>query len=79
MWSSGTVVYRVHIDGVWVGWIGDGREWRGWHYGGRRWWAAWRQDGDTAARWSSDLEYRTRAAALAALLERVTGRGGRCG
>lgn len=69
--SGGTVAYRVHVDGRWVGWVGDGRAWRGWRHGGRRWWACWREDGDTAARWSTDLEYGTRAAALAALTGRL--------
>lgn len=68
MHAGGTVTYRVLVDGRWVGWVGDGREWRGWGYGGRRWWACWREDGDAAARWSTGLDYRTRAAALTALL-----------
>jgi hypothetical protein len=34
-------------------------------------WAAWRQDGDTAARWSTDLDYRTRVDALTALLGEI--------
>lgn len=72
LWSGGTVIYRVTVDGTWVGWIGDGRAWKGWRYGGRRWWACWRQDGDTAARWSSNLDYPTRTAARVALLARIT-------
>jgi len=70
-WSGGTVVYRVTVDGTWVGWIGDGRAWKGWRFGGRRWWACWREDGDTAARWSSNLDYRSRTAARLALLIRI--------
>lgn len=69
--AGGTVTYRVHIDGRWVGWVGDGREWRGWRYGQRRWWACWRQEGDTAARWNSDLTHPTRRAALVDLTDQV--------
>jgi hypothetical protein len=69
--SGGVMVYRVNVDGRWIGWVGDGREWRGWRYGGRKWWACWREDGDTAARWNTDLTCATRKAALAALLEQV--------
>jgi hypothetical protein len=70
-WLGGTVLYRATLHGRWVGWIGDGRPWRGWGYGGRRWFACWRQDGDNAARWSSELEYPTRTAALTALLQHI--------
>lgn len=70
-WLGGTVIRRVLLDGQWIGWVGDGRRWRGWGYGGRRWFACWRQDGDTAARWCSELDYLTRKAALAALLDHV--------
>ena len=68
MHAGGEVTYRVFVADRWVGWIGDGREWRGWRYGGRRWWACWRQDGDTGARWNTELEFGARAAACAALL-----------
>lgn len=71
-WSGGTVRFRVTVDGTWVGWIGDGRAWKGSHYGARRWWACWRQNGDTAARWSSNLDYPSRTAARVALLARIT-------
>ncbi|MDQ3404675.1 MAG: hypothetical protein M3548_15005, partial [Actinomycetota bacterium] len=64
--------YRVLIDGVWVGWVGDGRHWRGWGYGGRRWWSCRRHDGDTAARWNSHLGHTTRASALTALLAEIS-------
>lgn len=67
--ATGHVTYAVEVDGQQIGWVGDGRPWRGWRWGGRRWWACWRQDGDTAARWSTDLDYPTRVAALTALLE----------
>lgn len=70
--SGGTVAYRVLVAGQWVGWIGDGRPWRGWRYGGRRWWACWREDGDNAARWSTDLDYLSRRTALTALLSHAT-------
>jgi hypothetical protein len=56
-WLGGTVIYRATLNGRWVGWIGDGRIWRGWRYSGRR--------------WSSELTYRTRTAAIAALLDRI--------
>ena len=68
---GGTVTYRVVLGDRWVGWIGDGRPWRGWRYGSRRWWACWREEGDTAARWNSDLVHPTRRDALAALLARI--------
>ncbi len=73
MASGGTVVYRVLLDGRWIGWVGDERPWRGWRYGARKWWACWREDGDTAARWNSfdSKPHATRAAALADLLGRV--------
>lgn len=71
MHAGGTVGYRVYLGGRWVGWVGDGREWHGWRYGGRRWWACWREDGDAAARWNTDLEHGSRAAAIAALLDQV--------
>lgn len=66
--GGGTVAYRVLVAGRWVGWVGDGRPWRGWRYGGRRWWACWREDGDDAARWSTDLDYVSRRTAVVALL-----------
>jgi hypothetical protein len=72
MHEGGTVTHRVLLDGRWVGWVGDGRPWRGSTWGGRRWWACWREDGDTGARWSPGLDYLTRTAALAALIEQVT-------
>ncbi|MET9231420.1 hypothetical protein [Lentzea sp. NPDC003310] len=67
----GTVIYRVTVDGTWIGWIGDYRDWKGWRYGGRRWFACWRQDGDTAARWYRN-ELPTRTAARNALITRTT-------
>jgi hypothetical protein len=70
-WPGGTVIYRATLDGRWVGWVGDGRIWRGWRYSGRLWFACWRQDGDPAARWCSELAYRTRTAAITALLDRI--------
>ena len=69
-----TVTYRVLLDGVWIGWVGDGREWRGYRYGGRKWWAAWRQDGDPYARWNTGgITCSTRTEALSALLSVVKG------
>lgn len=70
--AGGTVTYRVYLGDRWVGWVGDGREWRGWRYGARRWWACWRETDDTAARWNSDLTHPTRRAALADLAAHVT-------
>lgn len=75
MHAGGSVTYCVHIGGRLVGWVGDGRQWRDYGYGGRKWWACWRESGDTAARWSTDLDHPTRAAALAALVERVEANG----
>jgi hypothetical protein len=72
MHGGGTGAYRVLVAGRWVGWVGDGRPRRGWRYGGRRWWACWREDGDNAARWNTDLDYRSRRTALTALLSYVT-------
>lgn len=69
--SGGEVAYRVEVDGRPLGWIGDSRPWRGHRYGGRKWWATWREDGDAAARWDTDLDYPTRSAAVAALLAEV--------
>lgn len=67
--TGGTVRYRVHLDGEWIGYVGDGREWRGSRYGGRRWWAAWRQDGDAYARWNTGgITCSTRTEALSDLL-----------
>ena len=71
MHGGGEVAYRVTVNGRWVGWVGDGREWRGWRFGSRRWWACWREDGDTAARWNSDLVHTSRRAAVDNLLTRV--------
>jgi hypothetical protein len=62
------------VIGGW-GWVGDGREWRGRRYGARRWWACWREDGDEWARWNTDLEHGSRAAALAALLDQIATAG----
>ena len=81
MHSGGTVAYRVLLaDGTsagrWIGWVGDGRAWRGWRYGTRQWWACWREHGDTAARWSTDLTYPTSTAAVADLLAHITPAGG---
>jgi len=58
--SGGTVSHRVYLGGLWIGWVGVGREWKG-----------WREDGDTAARWSPGLAHRTCTAALAALIEQI--------
>ncbi|WP_157115800.1 hypothetical protein [Nocardia puris] len=64
------MVYAAHVDGRRIGWVGDERAWRGHRFGGRRWWAAWREDGDTAARWNTgDHPLRTRAEAVAALTQ----------
>ncbi|OLT03207.1 hypothetical protein BJF90_26390 [Pseudonocardia sp. CNS-004] len=69
MHAGGTVTYLVmDRNGSMVGMLGDGRDWKGWRYGGRRWWACWRQEGDQAARWSTDLDYPTRKGALYALV-----------
>jgi hypothetical protein len=64
MHAFGSVTYRVHLDGQWIGWVGDVRHWMGDHYGIRRWWATWRQDGDPYARCTSD-DLPTRRQALA--------------
>jgi hypothetical protein len=71
--AGGTVTYRVTLDGRWVGWVGDCREWRGWRFGGREWWACWREDGDGAARWNSfgTHSFATRKHAVAELVSRA--------
>jgi hypothetical protein len=60
--------FRVIVDGYPVG---DGCERCGSHYRCRRRWATWGQEGASTARWSTDLEHRTRTAARTALLARV--------
>lgn len=72
MAAGGTVSYEVYVGGRWIGWVGDERPWLGHTHGGRRWWFAWRQEGDSAAR-ANGTGYRTRAAALDALLDVVGG------
>lgn len=71
LWYSGTVAVRVEVDGRRIGWVGDGRLWRGHRWGARRWTCCHREEGDTAARWNPDgeLPYRSRAAAVRALLD----------
>lgn len=60
--TGGTVLFRAHLNGRWVGWVGDSRKWRGHRYGARRWWACHRQDGDRYARGRVD-DLATRKAA----------------
>lgn len=72
MASGGTVAYTANVGGRWVGWVYDERPWLGHCHGGRRWSAAWREVGDSAARWRGE-GYPTRAAAVAALTARVPG------
>jgi hypothetical protein len=74
MASGGTVAHEVYVDGRWVGWCYDARRFTGFGFGGRTWSATWREDDDTAARWTTE-GHRTRAAAVEALVEHV--RGGR--
>src|SRR5436305_1697134 len=71
--SGGKVTYRVYDGDRWIGWVGDGRRWRGHRYGAQEWWACWREDGDTAARWSSGLRYAKRADAVDGLAARIAG------
>lgn len=66
-WGGGTVTHTASINDRRIGWVGNGREFDGCGFRIERWWACWREEGDTAARWTSDLEFRSRAAALAAL------------
>jgi hypothetical protein len=66
--AGGAITFLVTVDGRRIGLVGDGREWKGTGYGTRHWWACHREDDDTAARWSPGLAFRTRTAALAALL-----------
>lgn len=70
-WQGGTVTFKVVHEGTWIGWVGDGRSFNGSRYGARKWWACWRQEGDTAARWCSDLEYTSKKRALVALMRRL--------
>jgi hypothetical protein len=69
--GGGNVTYRITVDGRWIGWVGDGREWRGSHYGARKWWACWREEGDTAARWNTGLTHTSRKSAIAELLTKA--------
>ena len=79
MQAGGEVAYRVKVNGHPAGWVGDGRPWRGHRLGSRKWWACWREEGDTAARWDSGLDYGTRAAALARCWRRCRGEPGGAG
>lgn len=75
--GGGSVVYRVFLDGRWIGWVGDQRPWRGHRYGGQSWWASWREEGDLAARWNSlsnTVPFRTRSAAVSGLVTQVVQR-----
>lgn len=72
--GGGSVVYRVFLDGRWIGWVGDQRPWRGHRFGGKSWWACWREEGDLAARWNSlsnTVPFPTRSAAVAGLAAQV--------
>lgn len=71
--SGGSVTYRVFDGDCWVGWVGDGRKFNGSRYTGRKWWACWREDGDTAARWSTGLRFTSRADAVDGLAHRIAG------
>lgn len=71
--TGGSVTYRVYDGDRWVGWVGDGRKFNGSRYTARKWWACWREDGDTAARWSTGLRFDNRAAAVDALAARIAG------
>lgn len=71
--SGGKVTYRVYDGDRWIGWVGDGRKWRGHGYGAQQWWACWREDGDAAARWNSGLRYAKRSEAVDGLAARIAG------
>jgi hypothetical protein len=70
---GGKTTYRVYDGDRWIGWVGDGRRWRGSRYGAQQWWACWREDGDAAARWSSGLRYAKRQDAVDALAAQIAG------
>lgn len=70
-WQGGTVTLKVVHEGTWIGWIGDGRKFNGSTFGARKWFACWRQEGDTAARWCSELEFTSKKRALVALVRQV--------
>lgn len=70
-WQGGTVTFKVVHEGTWIGWVGDGRKFNGSTFGARKWFACWRQDGDTAARWCSELEFTSKKRALVALMRQV--------
>ncbi len=72
--AGGTIAHRVYLDGRWIGWIGDGRAWKGHTHGARRWWAAHREEGDTAARASTGLDFGSRTAAIGWLTEQASRR-----
>lgn len=65
--SGSTVAYTVNLLGRWIGWVYDERPWLGHKHGKRSWSVAWREAGDTAARWRSE-DYRTRDDAVAVLV-----------
>jgi transposase len=71
--SGGKVTYRVYDGDRWIGWVGDGRKWQGHRYGAQRWWACWREDGDSAARWSTGLRFAKRQDAVDGLAARIAG------
>src|SRR4051794_18826517 len=69
--SGGKVTYRVYDGDRWIGWVGDGRKWQGHRYGAQKWWACWREDGDTAARWSTGPRFAKRQDAVDGLTARI--------
>lgn len=71
--SGSTVSFEVRVDGRWVGWVCDEREWKGGRHGARRWSACHREEGDRHARWYGEMISTTRKGAVEALVARVTG------
>lgn len=49
--AAGTACFQAYADdGLWVGWVFDDRDWLGDRFDLPRWHAAWREQGDSAAR-----------------------------
>lgn len=69
--AHSTVTYAVHVGGQLVGYVADYRNFTGSRFGGRRWMALHNPTGEHfGTQWRGE-DYRTRAAAVDALLART--------
>ncbi|MGW9307780.1 hypothetical protein ACWGPQ_07190 [Saccharomonospora azurea] len=73
--ATGSIAYSVAVDGLPVGYVGDSRELGRAGRLVRRWFACLSLPGDpaTVPLWDSGTAYRTRAAAVAALVDHARG------